>query len=293
MDQGYGAWPECEFTSDEIDWKTAAHITAGVDIGTTSSQAAIMCDGVLFGYSNMRTGVDFRETANAVIQKAFGKSGMTLDNVETVIGTGFGRRNISYATKYKDEVHCHAKGARFLFGPDVRTVVNIGGQTATAIRLYDWDRVWDFFHNDRCATGMGRGIEMLCDILHIPLVEIGEKSLDITDEPFQVSTTCHAFAATETLGLFGRPEYKEKPLCENEVYASYMFAVAWRILGMIGKLQPLDVGEIAVYKELGFTGGLAKNPGITKRIERELNVKALNSSYDPQLAGAIGAALLA
>jgi activator of 2-hydroxyglutaryl-CoA dehydratase len=82
-------------------------------------------------------------------------------------------------------------------------------------------------------------------------------------------------------------------LTEGEVYASHLFAVAWRALGTIGKIQPLAVGDIRIYPELGFTGGLAKNPGITKRIERELGVTALTSEYDPMLAGAIGAALLA
>ncbi len=78
----------------------------------------------------------------------------------------------------------------------------------------------------------------------------------------------------------------------NEVYASALFAVAWRTLGTIGKLQPLDVGDIKVYEKLAFTGGMAKNVGITKRIERELRTEALTSRYDPMLAGAIGAALL-
>jgi len=107
-----------------------------------------------------------------------------------------------------------------------------------------------------------------------------------------VSTTCYAFAQTETMGQF-RPEYRALAMTESEVYATHMLAVAWRILGVVGKLQPIDPGEIMVYEDLGLTGGLAKNPGITKRIERELRVTALESEYDPMLAGAIGAALLA
>ena len=293
MAQNYGLWPETGFVSGELDWKKAESITAGVDIGTTSSQAAVMCDGRLFCYASVHTGADFRKTSDVVIEKALGNTGLSLKDISAVISTGFGRANVTYATRAVDEVHCHAKGARFMFGPDVHTVVDLGGQTTKAIRLYDWDRVWDFFMNDKCSTGMGRNIEMLCDTVHIPIEEIGGLSLDVESEPFPVSTTCYAFSNTETLGLFGRPEYKSKPLTENQVYASHMLAVAWRILGIIGKLQPLDVGDVTVYKELGFTGGLAKNPGVTKRIERELNITALKSPYDPQLAGAMGAALMA
>jgi activator of 2-hydroxyglutaryl-CoA dehydratase len=82
-------------------------------------------------------------------------------------------------------------------------------------------------------------------------------------------------------------------MSEAEIYASYLFSIAWRIIGVAGRLSPLDVGKIEIDGTLGLTGGLAKNPGITARIERELGVKAAVSEYDPMLAGAIGAALLA
>ena len=292
MGQQYWDWPESGWLSKEIDWKKAGKVTAGVDIGTTSAQAAIMCDGKLFGYANIRIGAYFRKAADLVIQQAMGDSGMTLDDIGAIASTGWGHRNAEYAPTFIDEVHCHAKGARFIFGPEVRTVVNLGGQTCAAIRLYDWDRVRDFMMNDKCATGFGRNIEMMCDYLKVPIDEIGKLSLDVNVDPEPVSTTCYAFADTETLGLF-RQDFRAEPLSANEIYASHLFAVAWRVLGVVGKLQPLDVGDITVYKELGFTGGLAKNPGITERIERELKVQALKSEYDPMLAGAIGAALLA
>ena len=293
MNNEYSKWPEGSWTSSAIDWKKAKAITAGVDIGTTSAQAAIFCDGALFSWANIRVGSCFKKAADEVLAKALGASGMKVSDIGTIVATGFGKDNAAYATKTMDEVHCHMKGARFLYGPEVRTVVDLGAQTTKAIRLYDWDRVRDFMMNDKCATGEGRNIEILCDLLEVPITEIGAKSLDVKADPEPVSTTCWAFADTETMGLFGRPEYKAEPLTESEVYASHLFAVAWRALGTIGKIQPLDVGDIKIYPELGFTGGLAKNPGITKRIERELGVTALTSEYDPMLAGAIGAALLA
>ena len=292
MTQEYKKWPESSWTSETIDWKSATSIVAGVDIGTTSAQSAVFCDGELFGWANIRIGACFKKAAEDVINRALGESGMSVADIKTIMATGFGRENAKYANKTTDEVHCHAKGARFLFGPEVHTVVDLGAQTTKAIRLYDWDRVWDIAMNDKCATGMGRNIENLCGLLQVPITEIGEKSLEVKADPEPVSTTCYAFAQTETMGQF-RPEYRAEPMTENEIYAAHLFAVAWRILGMIGKLQPLDVGDIKVYPQLGFTGGVAKNVGITKRIERELNITALNSEYDPMLAGAIGAALLA
>jgi benzoyl-CoA reductase subunit A len=290
----YSAWPESRWTSADIDWKSAKAIHAGVDIGTTSAQTAILCDGELFGYSSIRIDAGFREVAETALAGAFGDSGMSAGDLGAVVATGFGRRNVANATKTADEIHCHAKGARFIFGPEVTTVVDLGAQTCRAIRLHSWDRVRDFMLGDICATGMGRNIETVCELLHVPITEIGELSLELDgkDDPEPVSTTCFAFAETETLGLF-RPEFRADPLTLNEIYASHIFAVEWRIIGVIGKLSPLDAGDVRVDGRLGLTGGLAKNVGITKRLERDLAAEALAPAQDPMLAGAIGAALLA
>jgi predicted CoA-substrate-specific enzyme activase len=166
-----------------------------------------------------------------------------------------------------------------MHGPAVKIIVDLGAQTCKAIRLYDWDRIRDFVMNDKCAAGMGRSIEVMADLLQVPIQEMGERSLAVDKDPEPVSTTCYAFANTEAIGLF-REGYKE-----SEVLAAYLFAIAWRIHGTIGRVQP--------EKELAFTGGLAKNTGIVKRLEREMKMTALTSEYDPQLAGAIGAALIA
>lgn len=291
MKHEYGLWPESTWKSDTIDAKKASRITAGVDIGTTGSQAAVMCDGELYAYANIRTGGDFKLAAKTVLEKALGSSGLSADDISGIAATGFGRKNAEYASLKPDEIQCHGKGARYLFGKDVKTVVDLGGQTVKTIKLYNWDRVADFKISDKCATGLGRSIEAMCDILHVPITEIGPRSLDVEKDPEPSSTTCYNFLNPETVGLM-RPGYKENEYSDNEILASYLFAIAWRALSTIGKIAPLDIGNIKVEEKVGFTGGLAKNPGVTKRIERELDVTALEPKADPILAGAIGAALL-
>ena len=61
----YWRWEESRWTNPEIsDPKSGEIITAGVDIGSTSTQAVILVDGELYAYSNMRTGSDSPESAN-------------------------------------------------------------------------------------------------------------------------------------------------------------------------------------------------------------------------------------
>ena len=294
MTRQYGLWPRISWTSDAINWKTDGEVRVGIDVGTTSTQAVIFVGNQLFGYAGIPTGWDFGKAAEEALTIAMGTTGLRISDIDRVVSTGFGRKNVVFAASSADEIHCHAHGARFMFGPGATTVVDLGAQTCKAILLYEWDnvRVRDFKINDKCATGMGRHIEVLCELLQVPIEEIGERSLDVEKDPEPVSTTCYNFAYPETVGLL-RQGFKEDTYGENDVLAAHLFAVAWRYLGNIGKLQSLDIGEVTVYKELAFTGGLSKNVGVTKRLERELNVTALESSYDPQLAGAIGAALLA
>ena len=182
MNQEYWRWPESRWTSMDIDWKKAKTITAGVDIGTSSSQAAIMCDNQLFGYANLRTGPDYGESAGTAMEQALGTPGMKLADVHCIVGTGWGSQNVSFAQKTVDEISCHARGARFIYGPAIRIVVDLGAQTCKAIRLYKWDRVRDFMINDKCATGMGRSIEVMADLMQVPIEEMGERSLTVSKD---------------------------------------------------------------------------------------------------------------
>ncbi|MCL1848692.1 MAG: acyl-CoA dehydratase activase [Clostridiales bacterium] len=291
MKYEFGLWPEESWQSEQVDWKKAGKITAGVDVGSTSAQAAILCDGELFAYANIRTGADFKEAAKDVLDKALGASGMKAGDIAAIGATGFGRRNVEGASESLDEIQCHGIGARYVFGKDVKTVIDLGGQTVKTIKLFGWDRVADFKTNDKCATGFGRDIETMCNVFQIPITEIGAKSLEVEKDPEPSSTTCWNFANPEAVGLM-RPGYREQEYNDNEILASYLFTVVWRALSTIGKIAPLDIGDIKLEEGVGFTGGLSKNPGITKRIERELNITAMEPKCDPMLAGAIGAAIL-
>jgi bzd-type benzoyl-CoA reductase Q subunit len=279
MTQEYWRWPESRWTAASIDWRKAKTITAGVDIGAVSSQAVVMCDGQVYCYSNQRTGPDIGETAASAVNWALGNTGIGLKDIHSIAATGYGSPGVAFAQKAKNEIDCLAKAARFMFGPTVKTVFDMGGQTSKAIKLYERGTISDFAVNDKCAVSMGWGIEILADLMQVPITEMGERSLSVKQDPEPVSTTCYIYANTEAMGLL-RTGSKE-----NDVLAAYLFAVTWRLYALIGRVKPEN--------GIAFTGGLAKNAGIVKRLEREMGITALTSQYDPQLACAIGAALLA
>jgi bzd-type benzoyl-CoA reductase Q subunit len=280
----YWRWQEYHKVFSERKWKNKEVITAGVDVGSVGSKAAVMIDGEVYSYGIMRTGSNSPESATKVLSWALEDTGLRVNDLKYIVGTGYGRVNVPMANKAITEIACHAKGANYIWGPSVRTVLDVGGQDIKAIRIDETGRVVSFLMNDKCAAGTGRGMEVFADLLKIPIEQIGEVSLRVPEEPEPVSCTCVAFAKTEAMGLLRKGWSKEK------VLAAYTRAMAVRMANLINR--------VGLERELVITGGQSKNIGIVSRIEENLGVKTLPSpkwrenGLDPMVAGAIGAALL-
>jgi len=279
MSKEFWRWTESRWTAPDKDWRNGKIITAGADVGSVSSQAVIMVNGELYAYSNMRTGSDSPNSAMNAINWAMEGTGLTLDNIHYTVGTGYGRVNVPFAQRAITEIACHARGANFMYGSTVRTVLDMGGQDCKAIRCDDKGKVINFLMNDKCAAGTGRGMEVFADLLGVSINDVGEFSLKVAEEPPPVSSTCVVFAKSEASGLLRQGWSKEK------VLAAYSSAMAHRICTLLER--------VGLEKEFAITGGIAKNIGVVTRLEKELGIKALIPKYDTQIAGGIGAALFA
>jgi benzoyl-CoA reductase subunit A len=287
--QEYWRWPEGQWVNPRIDWRKGKIITAGVDVGSVSSQAAVLVDGDLYSFSNTRTGSDSPDSARKAMGIAVEETGLTLDNIDYCIGTGYGRVNVPMAQRTITEIACHARGANFMYGPEVRTVMDMGGQDCKAINCDDKGKVLNFMMNDKCAAGTGRGMEVFADLIRVPVWEIGPRSFQIKKEPPMISSTCVVFAKSEVVGLL------EKGLPENAIMAAYCSAMAHRIMELLNRL--------GVHEKFVITGGIAKNEGVVKRLEKELGIKTAakvwykpaykSYPFDTQIAGALGAAIFA
>ncbi|UCC73632.1 MAG: benzoyl-CoA reductase, bzd-type, subunit Q [Gemmatimonadota bacterium] len=275
----YWRWKETRWHDEDRDWRDGELITAGVDVGSVSSQAVVMVDGELYAFSNMRTGSDSPESARKAMDWAIEGTGLTLDDVGFVVGTGYGRVNVPFSDKAITEIACHARGANYMYGPSVRTVLDMGGQDCKVIRCDERGKVGAFVMNDKCAAGTGRGMEVFADLLAIPIEEVGELSLQVEEEPPPVSCTCVVFAKSEATALLREGWPKSK------VLAAYCSAMAHRVVTLLE--------QVGIEEDFAITGGIAKNIGIVSRLEGEIGIKALPAKFDTQIAGGVGGALFA
>ncbi len=272
-------WTESRWVSQDTDWTDARFITAGIDVGSVSSQAVIIADGKIIAYSNMRTGSNSSESARKSLDYALSQTDIPEHRIDYCVGTGYGRVNVPMADRTLTEIACHARGANFIYGPQVRTVLDVGGQDIKAIECDENGKVLNFIMNDKCAAGTGRGMEVFADMLGIPVTEIGDISFKVKEDPPAVSNTCVVYAKSEATGLL------RKGWSVEDVVAAYCRAMAERIYSILEK--------ITIRPEFAVTGGMAKNKGVINRLIPLIGMEPARTNWDTQIAGAVGAGLFA
>lgn len=248
----------------------------GVDVGAATAKAVIIGDGEVVASAILPTGHSVSRAADNVVQEALRRSELSIPKFDFVISTGYGRYSVAFSDKTVTEIICHARGANFLL-PAVRTIIDIGGQDSKVIALDGEGNVTNFVMNDKCAAGTGRFIEVMANVLEVPLEEIGEMSLT-SEEPCTISSTCTIFAESEVVSLRAQGEQREN------LIAGIHRAIASRV-AIMGK-------SIGFHREVAFTGGVAKNVGVKKFLQDAIGVEIL-IPQEPQIIGALGAALLA
>jgi predicted CoA-substrate-specific enzyme activase len=194
-----------------------------------------------------------------------------------VIGTGYGRAEVPFADENISEITCHAVGA-FHCDPEIRTVLDIGGQDVKAIGLTEEGTVREFAMNDKCAAGTGRFFEAMARIFECDLDELSHLSLKAR-RAIPITSQCSVFAETEVVSLISRRRAPE------DIAAGIQAAVAKRVYGLVRR--------VGLEPKLTITGGCAKNEGLIRTLERILRQEITRLDVDSQLIGALGAAIIA
>ena len=161
-------------------------ITAGCDIGSLTAKAVIMNDDAVLAWEVMRAFATPEKSAREGMERALAKAGLKFDDIESCVGTGYGRKHISFVNRLESEIACHARGAFFML-PAVRTVVDIGGQDAKAIKIDEGGNVARYVYNDKCASGTGRFLEIIADALEVPPKKV-ENMIQVARRPLSLET---------------------------------------------------------------------------------------------------------
>ncbi len=250
---------------------------AGVDVGSTQTKAIIInVAKEIVGRSLTDTGANVVAAAENAYNEALKNSGIQEEEVEYVIGTGYGRYRVTFGNTQVTEISCHARGASHMF-PNTKTVLDMGGQDTKAIRVSPRGEVLDFCMNDKCAAGTGRFLGAAAAALDIPLSELGPVAMK-AERPVKISTTCTVFAESEVLSWLGKGKKIE------DILWGVHLSIASRSVGLLRR--------VGIEEEVTFTGGVTKNVGMIKALEQAIGFR-LNVNDESHYIGALGAAMFA
>jgi predicted CoA-substrate-specific enzyme activase len=253
-------------------------IVGGIDIGSATGKAVIIKDGDIVGKHITKSTVNPLTTAEEVMGQALHQAGLpSVEHLENVICTGYGRLQIPFASENMSEITCHAKGAHWL-APNIRTVIDIGGQDCKVISVSPKGTVLEFSMNDRCAAGTGRFFEAMARALNCGLEGISALE-NQGDEPCTISNQCSVFAESEVVTLVN------EGIDVKNIIAGINNSVASRLMSMSRR--------VGVIEDVALTGGCSKNHGLAKALAEKLEITLQKLPEDPQIAGALGAALFA
>jgi (R)-2-hydroxyacyl-CoA dehydratese activating ATPase len=250
---------------------------AGVDVGSTQTKAVIIDETKrIVARALGDTGANVTRAAEHAFQQALQTADLREEEVEYVVGTGYGRYKVTFGNTQVTEISCHGRGAVHMF-PATRTVLDMGGQDTKAIRVAPSGEIVDFCMNDKCAAGTGRFLGAASSALDIPLDELGPTALR-GDRPVKISTTCTVFAESEVLSWLGKGKKIE------DILLGVHQSIAGRSAGLLRR--------VGLEEEITFTGGVARNVAMLETLQRSLGLR-VNVSDDSHYMGALGAALFA
>jgi len=249
----------------------------GIDIGALTVKAVVLDEqGKLLASGLVRSRHNSRQVAAELVESLLAREGIANEKVAYTVVTGYGRVTYDAADEEISEITCHARGAIHLY-PRARTVIDIGGQDSKVIRVHPQGYVTDFAMNDKCAAGTGRFLEVMAEALEVGVEELGPLSQQ-SQRPVTISSTCTVFAESEVIAQMSRGTPKA------DIVAGVHEAIASRVVGL--------AGQVGLAEAVVMTGGVAKNIGVVRALEKQIGLP-IHLPAEPQLVGALGAALLA
>lgn len=248
----------------------------GIDIGSAYSKGVIIKDFQLVASHIILSGANYRTSAESIRAQLIRQANLTQDDIASTVATGCGADNVSFASQKASDIICTARGINNVFR-QVRTVIDIGGQSTRVIRLTKEGIVTDFTVSEKCAAGSGRFIEVIANVLRIALSDFSPLAAR-SKNPITFGTGCAVFGESEAITRISEGIPKE------DIAAGVNKALASKISSLVKKIR--------LEEPCSICGGGALNTTLVETIETELNTKLLVPPH-PQLITALGAAIIA
>lgn len=252
--------------------------TIGIDVGSTYTKAVVLSeDHRIVGRAMEPTGFQLAAVAERARQTAVAEAGVSVDDVDYVVATGFGRHQAELSDVHVTDLTAAARGAAFLY-PGTRTVLDIGGQTMKASRLDDRARVKSFRLNDKCAAGTGAFIEKTARYMGYGTEEIGPL-VATSKEAVEISGVCAVFAESEVINH----------LSQGTAPADIMHGAITSLAGRSVQLMK----RVKMEPEFTLVGGILRFEKMIGVVREQLQAEVNVPEGDlVQFTTALGAALL-
>ncbi len=246
-------------------------------MGSLTAKAVVMENKTILGSKIIPARADVVQSASEVMDKLLEDCGLSHEDIDYCISTGYGRDKIPFADGNISEISCHGKGAYWI-DPNIRTIIDIGGQDYKVIRVKENGALDNFLMNTKCAAGTGRSLEIMAKSLGVDVSQLGPLSLK-SDNPIEIINICSAFTEFEIRLHLLKGEDRA------DIAAGIIKLTANRVAATVRRLGPKN--------DMIVTGGVSKNVGMNKYLEKALKTKFVEFTEDPQIVGALGAALFA
>lgn len=194
-------------------------LSAGIDVGTLWTKAVVIGNNTILGWSMSLTGEDCDQVARHTLVDALGSCGASIGDLHTIIATGAGKGEVSFAHDQATDIVCLARGIRFLH-PEARGAIDMGGESTMVVKLDENGQIVDYARNDKCAAGTGIFLDAMGKVMGVAVEDMGPLSLKSTSE-VDITSTCVVFAESE-VGVAGPPKGAQggHPEGRAQVYCS-------------------------------------------------------------------------
>ena len=252
-------------------------IYAGCDLGIVSAKAVIIQNSDILAFEILPYKSHPKQAAVDVMDRALAEVGLSREQIDRCLSTGFGKNAVSHADGAVPSMVCLHRAIREL-NPNIRTVIDVGGHSFAAFNIDDNGRISATAVTDKCAAGTGKFVDVMANALEKPVEELSRASLS-SDNPILITNQCVILAESEVISRINDG-------CDRlDIFAGIASAVAAKIVGLVKRI---DVNE-----EVAMIGGVAKNAIVERDLEKKLGLRFANLGVDPQVIGALGAALIA